>query len=306
MAGEILSRINKIESNIEDSFTACQEKGASLPANRVSDNLPTTIRAIPVQEMPPERTEADLTASGATVTAPAGWYKQAASKAVSTATQATPSISVNSSGLITASATQSAGYVPAGTKSATKQLTQQAAKTVTPTKSEQTAVAAGVYTTGAVKVSKIPDSYIIPSGTKSITENGTHDVTAFASVNINVPTSGGNSSVTPGSYTSTVGDSIAHVDWTNVYNGTYKTLNGYWVQDSFSHGDFFQRVTSISLIPGTINARYIRTDIYNGIVYHIVVDNYEANSQWMDNHLLLPNDGSNYLAPGTWQWYYTT
>ena len=247
-----------------------------------------------------------MTVSDATVTAPAGWYKQAASKAVSTATQATPSISVNSSGLITASATQSAGYVPAGTKSATKQLTRQAAKTVTPTKSEQTAVAAGVYTTGAVKVSKIPDSYIIPSGTKSITENGTHDVTAFASVNINVPTSGGNSSVTPGSYTSTVGDSIAHVDWTNVYNGTYKTLNGYWVQDSFSYGDFFQRVTSISLIPGTINARYIRTDIYNGIVYHRVVDNYEANSQWMDNYLLLPNDGSNYLAPGTWQWYYTT
>lgn len=42
--------------------------------------------------------------------------------AMPTATQATPSISVNSSGLITASATQSAGYVASGTKSATKQL----------------------------------------------------------------------------------------------------------------------------------------------------------------------------------------
>lgn len=71
---------------------------------------------------------------------------------MSTATQATPSISVNSSGLITASATQSAGYVASGTKSATKQLTIQAAKTVTPTTSEQTAVVSGVYTTGAVKV----------------------------------------------------------------------------------------------------------------------------------------------------------
>lgn len=123
MAGEILSRINEIESNIEDSFTACQEKGASLPANRVSDNLPATIRAIPTQEMPPERTEADLTASGATVTAPAGWYKQSASKSVSTATQATPSITVGANGLITASATQAAGYVASGTKTATKQLT---------------------------------------------------------------------------------------------------------------------------------------------------------------------------------------
>lgn len=68
------------------------------------------------------------------------------------ATQATPSISVSSSGLITASATQAAGKVAAGTKSATRQLTTQAAKTVTPTTSTQTAVAAGRYTTGAVTV----------------------------------------------------------------------------------------------------------------------------------------------------------
>lgn len=72
--------------------------------------------------------------------------------AMTTATQATPSISVSSAGLITASATQSAGYVSAGTKSATKQLTVQAAKTVTPTTSNQTAVASGRYTTGAITV----------------------------------------------------------------------------------------------------------------------------------------------------------
>ena len=66
--------------------------------------------------------------------------------------QATPSISVSSSGLITASATQSAGIVATGTKSATKQLTTQGAKTVTPSTSNQTAVASGRYTTGAVTV----------------------------------------------------------------------------------------------------------------------------------------------------------
>ena len=48
-------------------------------------------------------------------------------------TQATPTITVNSStGLITATATQTAGYVAAGTKSATKQLAFQAAQTITP------------------------------------------------------------------------------------------------------------------------------------------------------------------------------
>ena len=71
---------------------------------------------------------------------------------IATVTQATPSVSINSSGLITASATQTAGYVAAGTKSGTKQITTQAAKTITPTTTAQTAVASGRYTTGAITV----------------------------------------------------------------------------------------------------------------------------------------------------------
>lgn len=66
--------------------------------------------------------------------------------------QATPSISVSSEGLITASAVQVGGIVADGTKSATQQLTTQGAKTVTPGTSTQTAVASGRYTTGAVQV----------------------------------------------------------------------------------------------------------------------------------------------------------
>lgn len=66
--------------------------------------------------------------------------------------QATPGISVSSAGLITASATQGAGIVKSGTKSATKQLSVQEAKTVTPGATDQTAVASGVYTTGAITV----------------------------------------------------------------------------------------------------------------------------------------------------------
>ena len=82
-----------------------------------------------------------------------------------TVTQATPTISVSSSGLITASATQSAGYVNAGTKSSTKQLTTQSAKTVTPSTSSQMAVASGVYTTGAVNVAG--DASLIADNIKS-------------------------------------------------------------------------------------------------------------------------------------------
>lgn len=98
------------------------------------------------------KTASNLSASGATVTVPAGYYASQATKSVATATQATPSISVSSAGLITASATQTAGYVAAGTKSATSQLSTQAAATITPSTSSKTAVAAGKYTTGAVTV----------------------------------------------------------------------------------------------------------------------------------------------------------
>lgn len=75
-------------------------------------------------------------------------------------TQATPTISVSSGGLITASVTQSGGIVPAGSKSATQQLTTQGAKTVTPTTTNQTAVASGRYTTGDVVVSG--DANLVP------------------------------------------------------------------------------------------------------------------------------------------------
>lgn len=66
--------------------------------------------------------------------------------------QAVPSVSVSSSGLITASTVQEAGHVAAGSKSSTKQLATQAGKTVTPGTSRQTAVASGRYTTGPVYV----------------------------------------------------------------------------------------------------------------------------------------------------------
>ena len=74
--------------------------------------------------------------------------------------QAAPSISVSAGGLITATTEQEKGYVPGGTKSSTKQLTTQAAKTVTPGTTNQTAVASGRYTTGDVVVSG--DANLVP------------------------------------------------------------------------------------------------------------------------------------------------
>lgn len=90
----------------------------------------------------------------------------------------TPTIDVSSSGLITASANG---------VSNTKQLTTQAAKTVTPTKSSQTAVSSGRYTTGTITVGAIPSNYIEPTGSQTLTENKSYDVTTLASVTVSVP-----------------------------------------------------------------------------------------------------------------------
>lgn len=85
---------------------------------------------------------------------------------------ANPTISVDANGLITASVSKSEsitpivneGYVSEGTAgtitfsgSNTSQLSTQAGSTITPTTSEQTAVPANTYTTGAVKVSAMPN-----------------------------------------------------------------------------------------------------------------------------------------------------
>lgn len=119
-------------------------------------DIPAKIAAIqtPSDGSIPTKISSDLIVSGATVTAPAGYYASAASQSVTTATQATPSITVSSSGLITASATQSAGYVSSGTKSATPvQLNIHSGGTYSAGYSENQSgvtIDAGRYLTGAL------------------------------------------------------------------------------------------------------------------------------------------------------------
>jgi hypothetical protein len=68
----------------------------------------------------PQRTSTDLSASGSIVTIPSGYYAAAASKAVTggaaktpaTTITANPTISINSSGLITAAVSSSKSVIP--------------------------------------------------------------------------------------------------------------------------------------------------------------------------------------------------
>ena len=107
------------------------------------------------------KTASDLTASGATVTAAAGYYPSAVSKAVTTTTHPNPTAAIASStGVVTATHTQTTGYVTSGTTTGTLSLTTQAGKTVTPTESAQTAVASYRWTTGPISVAAISSTYV--------------------------------------------------------------------------------------------------------------------------------------------------
>ena len=107
------------------------------------------------------------------MTIPAGYHDGTGKVSHTTVNIPDPTISINSSGLITASGSWTRGFTTDNSYSNTKQLTTQAAKTVTPTESEQNAVAAGVYTTGIVKVGAISSTYI-GSG---ITQRDSDDLT---------------------------------------------------------------------------------------------------------------------------------
>ena len=116
------------------------------------------------------KTGSDLSASGATVTVPAGYYSSQQTKSVDSGSATAPAtISGTSASLstgtntltlsktVSVTPTVSAGYVASGTAgnssvSLTASVTTKAAATITPGTSDQT-IASGTYLTGAQTIS---------------------------------------------------------------------------------------------------------------------------------------------------------
>lgn len=109
-----------------------------------------------------KKSSTDLSASGATVSVPAGYYSASASKSVASGTAGTPSATKgnvsNHSISVTPSVTNTTGYITGGTKSGT-----------------------------AVTVSASE----LVSGSETKTANGTYDVTNLAQLIVNVAGGGG-------------------------------------------------------------------------------------------------------------------
>ena len=160
-----------------------------------------TVNAIPsnyVGSAITSRTSSDLSASGATVTAPAGYYSSAASKSIASGS-ATPAASLSATGasLSTGNGTLTltknnvsntpqvtAGYVASGTAgntnmSLTATVTTQGATTYYPTTSDQT-ISGSRYLTGTQTIKAVSQTNLsaenIKSGTTISITNGSSNI----------------------------------------------------------------------------------------------------------------------------------
>lgn len=250
--------------------SAKSKYGNATAADVVSGKTFTSSAGLNVTGSIETKSASDLTASGKTVTVPAGYYASSTSKDVDTVEQAVPSLSIDSSGVVSATCDQSEGYVSSGTTMASQQLTTRSAQTITPGTANKT-IPSGTYLTGTQTIkgdaNLIPENIIsgktifgvegshacsTPSGTIDITTNGTHDVTNYASANVNVPSSGIDTSDATATAAQILKDKTAYVDGSKItgtlsYSPSGTGGNGtiYTATETTASGDYINSTCTV-------------------------------------------------------------
>ena len=139
-----MSIVTTDNAHYGDIAAAIREKSGGTALYKPSE-MAAAIRSIPGKYV--DTSDATATASDIIEGKTAYANGEKLTGTIPTVEQATPSINVNTTGLISVFTTQNTGYVRGGTKTITNRLTTQAEQTITPGTSDKT-IASGQYLTG--------------------------------------------------------------------------------------------------------------------------------------------------------------